>query len=161
MIKTNTIERLCTTCNKVRRTTNNRTPYICEPCLRSKGRTLILTWKTLIDKSKEDGSPNVIWLQDLLNKEFGENSAIVICPITDPFVVHHGALGSFVRVYCNEGTSVEAVLSFVEQWLPRAEEISTEKRTIEKASAGPARNRMKRWIRQISVSIKAMPIRPK
>jgi phosphonoacetate hydrolase len=29
----------------------------------------------------------------------------VICPITDPFVQHHGALGSFVRVYVHRGES--------------------------------------------------------
>ena len=51
------------------------------------------------DKSKADGSPNVIWLEDVLNERFGAGSVRVICPITDPFVRHHGALGSFVRVY--------------------------------------------------------------
>ncbi len=67
------------------------------------------------DKAKEDGSPNVIWLQDLLDREFGRDSTIVICPITDPIVAHHGALGGFVRVYCNAGTGTEAVLSYVKQ----------------------------------------------
>ena len=51
------------------------------------------------DKSNPDGSPNVIWLEDLLNAGFGAGAVRVICPITDPFVRHHGALGSFVRVY--------------------------------------------------------------
>ena len=51
------------------------------------------------DKSKPDGSPNVIWLEDVLNARFGAGAVRVICPITDPFVHHHGALGSFVRVY--------------------------------------------------------------
>jgi phosphonoacetate hydrolase len=51
------------------------------------------------DKSKPDGSPNVIWLEDVLNTRFGAGAVRVICPITDPFVRHHGALGSFVRVY--------------------------------------------------------------
>jgi phosphonoacetate hydrolase len=72
------------------------------------------------DKAKEDGSPNVIWLQDLLDREFGRGSTTVICPITDPFVAHHGALGGFVRVYCNEGATPEGVLRFVEQ-LPGVE----------------------------------------
>jgi phosphonoacetate hydrolase len=65
------------------------------------------------DKAKADGSPNVIWLQDLLDDEFGGGATTVICPITDPFVMHHGALGGFVRVYCNDGASVEAVLRFI------------------------------------------------
>jgi phosphonoacetate hydrolase len=51
------------------------------------------------DKSKPDGSPNVIWLEDVLNNRFGAGAVRVICPITDPFVRHHGDLGSFVRVY--------------------------------------------------------------
>ena len=51
------------------------------------------------DKSNPDGSPNVIWLEDVLNTRFGAGAVRVICPITDPFIRHHGALGSFVRVY--------------------------------------------------------------
>jgi phosphonoacetate hydrolase len=52
------------------------------------------------DKSNPDGSPKVIWLQDLLDRRFGKGTSTVICPITDRFVAHHGALGGFVRVYC-------------------------------------------------------------
>jgi phosphonoacetate hydrolase len=52
------------------------------------------------DKSNPDGTPKVIFLQDELEKKFGTGSTQVICPITDPYVVHHGALGGFVRVYC-------------------------------------------------------------
>jgi phosphonoacetate hydrolase len=51
------------------------------------------------DKALPDGNPHVIFLQDVLNREFGAGAVRVICPITDPFVRHHGALGSFVRVY--------------------------------------------------------------
>jgi phosphonoacetate hydrolase len=51
------------------------------------------------DKALADGSPHVIFLEDVLNGEFGAGAVRVICPITDPFVRHHGALGSFVRVY--------------------------------------------------------------
>lgn len=52
------------------------------------------------DKSDADGNPNVIWLQDILDKRFGKGDTRVICPITDAFVAHHGALGGFVRVWC-------------------------------------------------------------
>jgi phosphonoacetate hydrolase len=55
------------------------------------------------DKARPDGSPNVIFLEDELNARFGAGAVTVICPITDPFVRHHGALGSFVRVYVNRG----------------------------------------------------------
>jgi len=53
------------------------------------------------EKTNEDGTPRVVWLQDILDAEFGEGSSTVICPITDAFVGHHGALGGFVRVYCH------------------------------------------------------------
>ena len=52
------------------------------------------------DKSDAAGRPNVIWLQDILDCEFGKGDTRVICPITDAFVAHHGALGGFVRVWC-------------------------------------------------------------
>jgi phosphonoacetate hydrolase len=52
------------------------------------------------DKSNAAGKPNVIWLQDILDAKFGKGDAKVICPITDAFVAHHGALGGFVRVWC-------------------------------------------------------------
>src|SRR5262249_52048075 len=45
-------------------------------------------------KTKPDGSPNVIYLQDLMDEWLGAGKARVILPITDPYVVHHGALGS-------------------------------------------------------------------
>ncbi len=51
------------------------------------------------DKCRPDGSPNVVYLEAELNRCFGEGAVRVICPIADPFVRHHGALGSFVRVY--------------------------------------------------------------
>ena len=46
-----------------------------------------------------DGTPDVIYLQDWFDAEFGAGRARVILPITDPYVVHHGALGSFATVY--------------------------------------------------------------
>jgi phosphonoacetate hydrolase len=62
------------------------------------------------DKSRADGTPNVIWLQDILDARFGRGRSTVICPITDRFVVHHGALGGFVRVYCAGGLEPQAVM---------------------------------------------------
>jgi phosphonoacetate hydrolase len=50
------------------------------------------------DKTREDGSPNVRFLEDALG-EAGISSFRVILPITDPYVVHHGALGSYATVY--------------------------------------------------------------
>ena len=50
-------------------------------------------------KTRLDASPNVIYLQDLLDGWLGAARARVILPITDPYVVHHGALGSYATVY--------------------------------------------------------------
>ena len=51
------------------------------------------------DKFAADGTPNVIYLQDMLDEWLGQAAARVILPITDPYVVHHGALGSFATAY--------------------------------------------------------------
>jgi phosphonoacetate hydrolase len=50
-------------------------------------------------KTDAFGRPNVIYLQDVLDAQFGSGSTRVILPITDPYVVHHGALGSYATVY--------------------------------------------------------------
>jgi phosphonoacetate hydrolase len=50
-------------------------------------------------KHRPDGSPDVIYLQDVLDGWLGAGESRVILPITDPYVVHHGALGSFATVY--------------------------------------------------------------
>ncbi len=54
-------------------------------------------------KHKADGSPDVIYVQDLLDDWVGKDAARVILPITDPYVVHHGALGSFATAYLPGG----------------------------------------------------------
>jgi phosphonoacetate hydrolase len=63
------------------------------------------------DKTLPDGRPNVIFLEDELNQRFGADAVRVICPITDPFVRHHGALGSFVRVYTRKGTDLASLMA--------------------------------------------------
>ena len=54
-------------------------------------------------KHKADGSPAVIYVQDLMDAWLGKDAARVILPITDPYVVHHGALGSFATAYLPAG----------------------------------------------------------
>jgi phosphonoacetate hydrolase len=56
-------------------------------------------------KHGADGAPNVIYLQDRLDEWLGPGAARVILPITDPYVVHHGALGSFATVYLEKDVS--------------------------------------------------------
>jgi phosphonoacetate hydrolase len=65
------------------------------------------------DKSNAAGEPNVIWLQDILDAKFGKGDTKVICPITDAFVAHHGALGGFVRVWCRGRATPEQVIDAI------------------------------------------------
>jgi phosphonoacetate hydrolase len=65
------------------------------------------------DKSKADGSPNVIFLQDVLDKEFGSGKTRVILPITDPYVKHHGALGSYATVFFEQPLSATAAMNLL------------------------------------------------
>lgn len=60
-------------------------------------------------KHTADGSPDVLYLQSLLDEWLGEDAARVILPITDPYVVHHGALGGFATAYLPEGCDAEAI----------------------------------------------------
>lgn len=59
-----------------------------------------------------DGTPDVIYLQDWFDAWLGTtdahivSKARVILPITDPYVVHHGALGSFATVYLPNGVDL-------------------------------------------------------
>jgi phosphonoacetate hydrolase len=61
-------------------------------------------------KHRPDGSPDVIYLQDVLDDWLGAGKAEVICPITDPYVVHHGALGSFVTAYLHPDVDAAAIV---------------------------------------------------
>jgi phosphonoacetate hydrolase len=68
-------------------------------------------------KHKTDGTPRVIYLEEEVNLVLGiagdaaEGGSRVILPITDPYTVHHGALGSFANVYLPENADREAVLA--------------------------------------------------
>jgi phosphonoacetate hydrolase len=62
------------------------------------------------DKADAAGEPNVVWLQDILDREFGKGDTRVICPITDAFVAHHGALGGFVRVWCRGKATAKQII---------------------------------------------------
>ncbi|HUF86567.1 MAG TPA: phosphonoacetate hydrolase [Thermohalobaculum sp.] len=57
-------------------------------------------------KHLADGAPAVVYAQDLLDDWLGEGAARVILPITDPYVVHHGALGSFATAYLPSSTTM-------------------------------------------------------
>ena len=81
------------------------------------GATIVLTADHgMNDKHGAQGEPQVIYLQDVLDGWYGAERARVILPITDPYVVHHGALGSFATVYApDEATAAE--------WITRIREL--------------------------------------
>ena len=51
-------------------------------------------------------------LEDEMAAEFGEGNK-VICPITDPYVVHHGALGSYVTVHLLESGRATEIAGWI------------------------------------------------
>jgi phosphonoacetate hydrolase len=81
-------------------------------------------------KTRLDASPNVIYLQDVLDGWLGAGRTRVILPITDPYVVHHGALGSYATVYLPAGVDGRALaariaeLRGIDMVLTRAEAAS-------------------------------------
>ena len=62
-------------------------------------------------KHHADGSPSVVYVLDLLDEWLGEAAARLILPITDPYVVHHGALGSFATAYLPEDANHDDILA--------------------------------------------------
>ena len=67
-------------------------------------------------KSKSDGTPNAIYLQDILDAKLGKNESKVILPITDPYVVHHGALGSFATIYLSDKSMINHAISEIKKF---------------------------------------------
>ena len=62
-------------------------------------------------KHLADGSPAVVYVQDLMDNWLGDAAARVILPITDPYVVHHGALGSFATAYLPETADIADIVA--------------------------------------------------
>ena len=71
-------------------------------------------------KTGMDAKPDVVYLQDLLDDWLGvasgDGSARVILPITDPYVVHHGALGSFATVYLPASVDTASLAQRLAAW---------------------------------------------
>ena len=68
--------------------------------LDAQGATVVFTADHGMNaKTDAFGHPNIVFLQELLDGWLGAGKARVILPITDPYVVHHGALGSYATVY--------------------------------------------------------------
>jgi len=68
----------------------------------------------MTDMHDTSGEPDVIYLQDVLDGALGAGTARVILPITDPYVVHHGALGGFATAYLPDGTDIDGLCAQLE-----------------------------------------------
>lgn len=85
--------------------------YLCQ--LDEAGAVVVITADHgMKDKHLANGEPDVLYLQDELDKLFGSDTTQVILPITDPYVLHHGALGSFATVYL-KGVQLDEVAAAV------------------------------------------------
>lgn len=76
------------------------------------GATIVMTADHGMNaKHDANGKPKVLYLQSLLDEWLGAGKARVILPITDPYVVHHGALGSYATAYLPAGADRSAILA--------------------------------------------------
>ena len=75
------------------------------------GATVVMTADHgMKPKTLADGTPDILYLQELLDDWVGAGRARVILPITDPYVVHHGALGSFATAYLPDDVDVTKII---------------------------------------------------
>lgn len=73
-------------------------------------------------KTNDTGEPNAIFLEDYLQEKFPQENFKVILPITDPYVVHHGSLGSFAMVYVENQSIISNVIDEIKK-IPEIEEV--------------------------------------
>lgn len=66
-------------------------------------------------KTDAAGQPQIVYLQQLLDGLLGAGQVRVILPITDPYVVHHGALGSFATLYLQDGVDRARVMQVLRE----------------------------------------------
>ena len=82
-------------------------------------------------KHDANGDPAVIYVQDLMDDWLGKAAARVILPITDPYVVHHGALGSFATAYLPDGADRADIVARLKA-LPEMMEVTTREEAVKK-----------------------------
>ncbi|MTI29396.1 phosphonoacetate hydrolase, partial [Xanthovirga aplysinae] len=67
------------------------------------GATLVITADHGMNaKSNQNGEPNIFFLESFLKEISPSGKFHVVLPITDPYVGHHGALGSFGGIYLKD-----------------------------------------------------------
>jgi phosphonoacetate hydrolase len=85
------------------------------------------------------GRPNIVFLQDVLDAA-GEDGkgARVLLPITDPYVVHHGALGSYATVYVSDAARIPVMAELIAS-IDGVEEVLTRERAAARFELPPDR----------------------
>jgi phosphonoacetate hydrolase len=79
------------------------------------GATLVVTADHgMRAKADAAGQARVIYLQDLVDGWLGAGGARVVLPITDPYVLHHGALGACAMVYLADPNKAAALAGRVQ-----------------------------------------------
>ncbi|AMO98541.1 phosphonoacetate hydrolase [Collimonas arenae] len=89
-------------------------------------------------KTDSAGKPNVIYLQDVLDAKIGVEKTRVILPITDPYVVHHGALGSYATVYLGASQNAAEVAEQI-RTIPGIELVLTREQAAQRFELPPDR----------------------
>jgi phosphonoacetate hydrolase len=79
------------------------------------GATMVITADHgMRAKADAAGQVNAVYLQDVLDRWLGPNQARVILPITDPYVLHHGALGACAMVYLSAPDTAAAIAARIQ-----------------------------------------------
>lgn len=87
------------------------------------GATLIITADHGMNpKTDAFGKPKITYLLPALERILGMGCARVVLPITDPYVAHHGALGSYATVYVADIAALESAAACLKE-LPGVEEV--------------------------------------
>ena len=103
------------------------------------GATVVLTADHGMNaKTDALGRPNIIFLQDQMDEWYGKGTTRVILPITDPYVVHHGALGSYATVYLGQGQTREHAARHIAA-LPGVEAVYTREQASARFELPPDR----------------------
>lgn len=87
------------------------------------GVTLILTADHGMNpKTDAEGTPNITFLLPILENTFGIGHARIVLPITDPYIAHHGSLGSFAAIYLEDTSDLQHAKELLRS-LPGVEEV--------------------------------------
>ena len=76
-------------------------------------------------KTDAAGAPQSSTCRTVLDALIGAGAARVILPITDPYVAHHGSLGSFATAYLPAGADAAALIGEAAQRCPASRSCST------------------------------------